>query len=137
MSKTPNRNVSALGPQTETSNGKITTPSSYAGGTPAVSNAVQHSLRDMGMVKAFKGLAALNQKKGFDCPSCAWPDPDTPNKVAEYCENGAKALADEATRTTLDAQFFAEHSVEALSLRTDFELNQLGRLTEPLVLHPD
>lgn len=137
MSKTPNRNVSALGPQNETSNGKITTPSSYAGGTPAVSNALQHSLREMGMVKAFKGLASLNQKKGFDCPSCAWPDPDTPNKVAEYCENGAKALADEATRNTLDAQFFAQHSVEALSLRTDFELNQLGRLTEPLVLHPD
>ena len=68
---------------------------------------------------------------------CAWPVPEHPSKIAEYCENGAKALADEATREHIGADFFAEHSVEELSRLSDFELNKLGRVVEPMVLGPD
>jgi len=83
-----------------------------------------------------KGSREMNQEDGFRCPSCAWPVPENPSKIAEYCENGAKALADEATTEKIGADFFKKHSVEALSQLSDFELNKFGRLIEPLVLKP-
>ncbi|WP_372975631.1 molybdopterin-dependent oxidoreductase, partial [Muriicola sp.] len=76
----------------------------------------------------------MNQKNGFDCPSCAWPDPESPSPIAEYCENGAKALADEATTSHIGADFFRKYSVEELSQFSDYEINAFGRLTEPLIL---
>jgi len=83
-------------------------------------------------------LLKMNQEDGFDCPSCAWPDPEKASKFAEYCENGAKALADEATTKHIDAHFFFTNiPVEELSTLTDYELNKFGRLTEPLVLRPN
>ncbi|MDB5060199.1 MAG: hypothetical protein JWP67_42, partial [Mucilaginibacter sp.] len=65
----------------------------------------------------------MNQKGGFDCSSCAWPDPDDDRSpVGEYCENGAKALAEEATTKRVTAEFFANNSVVDLAKLTDFEI---------------
>jgi uncharacterized protein with NAD-binding domain and iron-sulfur cluster len=76
---------------------KLTPPKQAAAGIPGVVHAVQHVLNEMDPVRGFKALAKLNQKSGFDCPGCAWPDPDDDRSaVAEYCENGAKAIAEEA-----------------------------------------
>tara|TARA_B100000683_G_scaffold161192_1_gene155392 strand:- start:715 stop:2883 length:2169 start_codon:yes stop_codon:yes gene_type:complete len=80
-------------------------------------------------------LQRMNQKDGFDCPSCAWPDPDgARSSVAEYCENGAKALADEATSKRIGRKFMANYSVEALSRKSDYWLGIQGRLTRPMIL---
>jgi molybdopterin-dependent oxidoreductase alpha subunit len=84
-----------------------------------------------------KTLAKLNQKGGFDCPGCAWPDPDghrTP--MAEYCENGVKAIAEEATKRRATPDFFAKHSIDDLGEMTDFELGKSGRITHPMHLRP-
>ena len=130
------RNISIEG-NTHLSNLKIKDAPSYAAGVPGVLNTLKHSLKEMGVFRSANTLLKINQKQGFDCPSCAWPDPENPSRVGEYCENGAKALADEATKTLLNPDFFKEHSVEVLSHWSDFELNQLGRLTEPMVLEED
>ncbi|HLI94396.1 MAG TPA: FdhF/YdeP family oxidoreductase, partial [Puia sp.] len=80
-------------------------------------------------------LRHVNQMGGFDCPSCAWPDPDDERSgVAEYCENGAKAIAEEITTKKLSAGFFAEHSVSQLASLTDYEIGGKGRIAEPLLL---
>jgi len=112
-------------------------PVTHAAGLLGVKEALKHSFKEMGIARSMKALIEMNQKDGFDCPSCAWPDPEKPSKIGEYCENGAKALADEATTKTADSTFFKKHSVEELSQLTDYELNKLGRLTEPLVLKPE
>src|SRR5713226_1165113 len=90
-------------------------------------------LREMGPVRSVKALLAVNKKKGFDCQSCAWPSPDEHRKVAEFCENGAKAVADEATTKRLTEEFFRRHSLDDLRSRSDFWLGQQGRLTQPLI----
>ena len=77
----------------------------------------------------------LNQSHGFDCPGCAWPDPDR-RKHAEFCENGAKAVAEEATRRRIDRRFFAEHSIDELACESDHFLSQQGRLVEPVIRRP-
>ncbi len=112
-------------------------PVTHAAGLLGVKEALRHSFKEMGIVRSMKGLLEMNQKDGFDCPSCAWPDPEKPSKIAEYCENGAKALADEATTSKADIDFFKKHSVEELSQLTDYELNKVGRLVAPLVLKPE
>lgn len=130
------RNVSITGSQ-DFSDLKVTRPVTIAGGALGVKEALKHGFKEMGIVRTMSALQKMNQVDGFECPSCAWPDPEKSSKFAEYCENGAKALADEATTRKIDAEFFAKHSVEALSQLTDFELNKFGRLTVPLVLLPN
>ena len=77
----------------------------------------------------------MNQAEGFDCPSCAWRDPAVNDRRhAEFCENGAKAVAWEATSKRVDAAFFAAHSVSLLREQTDHWLEANGRLTEPMYL---
>ena len=79
----------------------------------------------------------MNQADGFDCPSCAWRDPAAERpQHAEFCENGAKAVAWEATRKRVDAAFFAAHPVAFLREQTDHWLESNGRLTEPMYLAP-
>lgn len=78
----------------------------------------------MGVARGVKGLMVMNQAAGFDCPSCAWPDPDGDRSKEEFCENGAKALASEAPITVAEALFFEKHSVEELAAQTDFWHNQ-------------
>ncbi len=111
-------------------------PQDTAAGFGGVKAAMSHAFREMGVARSMRALSAMNQKEGFDCPSCAWPDPERPSRLGEFCENGAKALADEATSKTIGAEFFAKHSVEELSQLTDFELNRFGRLVEPMLLRP-
>lgn len=116
---------------------RLGNPVQHAAGALGVKEALKHTFKEMGVVRSTRALFKMNQKDGFDCPSCAWPDPEHPSKIAEYCENGAKALADEATTDKIDAAFFAKHSVEELSQLTDYELNRFGRLVSPLVLRPN
>ncbi|MEM9001385.1 MAG: FdhF/YdeP family oxidoreductase [Bacteroidota bacterium] len=137
MSSGFKRNISLTGPQTCADNAQIKQPMAYAGGPFAVQEALRHTFKEMGVVNALKGLLKMNQKNGFDCPSCAWPDPEKPSTAAEYCENGAKALADEATQKSIGTDFFSRYSVEELSLFSDYELNTCGRLTAPMVLHAE
>jgi molybdopterin-dependent oxidoreductase alpha subunit len=87
----------------------------------------------MGAVRTFRTLLKLNQKEGFDCPSCAWPDPDGHRKPAEFCENGAKAVASEATTARATPEFFAAHGIAEMLGRSDLWLDQQGRITHPMV----
>jgi molybdopterin-dependent oxidoreductase alpha subunit len=104
-----------------------------AGGIPAILSTAKYAWREMGALRSLKLLSQLNQKDGFDCPGCAWPDPEE-RAATEFCENGAKHVADEATTKRLNAEFFRRWSVPELSRQSDFWLGQQGRLTEPLVL---
>ncbi len=111
-------------------------PITHAAGYLGVKEALRHTFKEMGVLRSMRALLDMNQKDGFDCPSCAWPDPEQPSPVAEYCENGAKALGDEATTKHIGADFFSRNSVEQLSQLSDYELNKFGRLIEPMVLKP-
>jgi molybdopterin-dependent oxidoreductase alpha subunit len=105
-----------------------------AGGVPAVVSSLQHAWGEMGPVRGTRLLLKLNQQDGFDCPGCAWPDPDAHRSVVEFCENGAKAVAEEGTRARVTPDFFRQHSVAELSRQSDLWLGKQGRLTHPLVL---
>ncbi len=131
--KTNSRTISARPPETFTGL-KVKPRIEVAAGKIAVYESLKHGFKEMGILNSMTALLKMNQQDGFDCPSCAWPDPASPSKVAEYCESGAKALADEATQSHIGAAFFAEHSIESLAAKSDYELNRYGRLTEPLVL---
>lgn len=109
-------------------------PQSVAAGLPAVFSTLSYVVREPGLVRGTQALLKLNQEDGVDCSSCAWPDPDDHRSTFEFCENGAKALADETTKKQIGPDFFARYGVEELSRLTDFKLNNLGRLTHPLYL---
>ncbi len=128
------RKVSIHGSQEFTGNFEFKEPIHHAAGMLGVKEALKHGFKEMGIVRSMRALLDMNQESGFDCPSCAWPNPENPSSFAEYCENGAKALADEATTKHIGEDFFKKNSVEALSQLTDYQLNKFGRLTEPLVL---
>ncbi|WP_230673669.1 FdhF/YdeP family oxidoreductase [Rathayibacter sp. Leaf248] len=102
-------------------------------GIPGVAHALQISLKQMGPLRSAETLLRVNQKTGFDCPGCAWPEADK-RHVAEFCENGAKAVAEEATLRTVTPAFFAQHPLAELETWDDFALGQQGRLTEPMLL---
>jgi molybdopterin-dependent oxidoreductase alpha subunit len=110
---------------------KVSSPKRSAAGAPSVAHSLRQALAEMGPRRSLQALLATNQTHGFDCPSCAWPDPDD-RKTAEFCENGAKAVAWEATRKRVDAAFFAAHSIDDLGAQTDHWLESQGRLTEPM-----
>ncbi|MEM9653515.1 MAG: FdhF/YdeP family oxidoreductase [Actinomycetota bacterium] len=116
---------------------RVTKPKEWATGLPAVVSSVRHILRDTGATRGARALTLLNQPGGFDCPSCAWPDPDDHRSAAEFCENGAKAVASEAMNKTIGAEFFAAHSISELAGRSDHWHDRQGRLGEPLLLDPD
>ena len=101
---------------------------------PAIVEAMKSAWGEMGLVRGTRTLLKLNQMGGFDCPGCAWPEPDRERSHAEFCENGAKHVADEATTKRLTPEFFAQWSVADLSEQSDYWLGQQGRLTQPLVL---
>jgi molybdopterin-dependent oxidoreductase alpha subunit len=104
-----------------------------AAGISSIWETVRRGAGEMGVKRSFKTLLNLNQKDGFDCPSCAWPDPDDDRKTAEFCENGAKAVAAEATRARVTPEFFARHSIPDLLAKSDLWLDKQGRLTHPMV----
>lgn len=107
-----------------------------AAGVPGVLTGLRRSVAEMGVVRTAETLTRINQRDGFDCPGCAWPEDPGGRKVAEFCENGAKAVAEEATRRTVTRAFFDRHPVSDLAQRPEFWLSQQGRLTHPMVLLP-
>jgi molybdopterin-dependent oxidoreductase alpha subunit len=110
-------------------------PAKAAAGVKAVYSSFKHIFGAMPVGRGLKALLNLNQKGGIDCPSCAWPDPDDDrSRIAEYCENGAKAIAEEATTRKVTPVFFQKYSVAELSQKSDYWLGQQGRLTHPMVL---
>ncbi|MBT6850859.1 MAG: FdhF/YdeP family oxidoreductase [Opitutae bacterium] len=110
-------------------------PAKSAAGLPAVTSSMKHAFRESGIGRAAASWIGLNQKNGFDCPSCAWPDPDGHRAKTEFCENGAKAVASEAAnKNRCDAAFFEKWSVEELAAQSDHWHELQGRLTEPVVL---
>ena len=114
---------------------RVGPPKHSAAGVPAVAVAMKRAVEHMGVRRSAQTLLKLNQVDGFDCQGCAWPDPDAEHRhTAEFCENGVKAVADEATRDHLDRDFFARHSLADLAEHTDYWLNQQGRITEPYVV---
>ena len=110
---------------------RITQPKQWAAGVPGVFHALREALGDAGVARSTSTLRRLNQRDGFDCPSCAWPDPPD-RKKAEFCENGAKAVGWEADKARCGPEFFAEHSLSDLRERSEYWLGQQGRLTHPL-----
>jgi molybdopterin-dependent oxidoreductase alpha subunit len=111
---------------------EVSQPKEDAAGIPGVTAALKQSYQQMGVKRTALTLLKVNQKDGFDCPGCAWPEGDK-RHVAEFCENGAKAVAEEATTRRIDRDFFARHTVEELAGRSDYWLGQQGRLTEPML----
>lgn len=105
-----------------------------AGGVPAIIRATRTAWGEMGIVRGTRVLRQLNQVGGFDCPGCAWPEPDGERSHAEFCENGAKHVADEATKQRATPEFFQEWSVADLSQQSDYWLNKQGRITHPMYL---
>jgi len=104
---------------------------SSAAGVPGAANALQYALRELGPARALTLLTKINQKDGFDCMSCAWPDPGHRSRI-EFCENGARATAWEADPLTVPSSFWAEHPVSELAERSEYWLGTQGRLVEPV-----
>lgn len=102
-----------------------------AGGWGAAGATAKVLLQQSVIGKGSKALLAMNQPGGFKCPSCAFPDADERKKL-EFCENGAKALAWEATQFRAGRELFAQHTVTELMAQTDYWLEMQGRLTEPM-----
>lgn len=114
---------------------KYTPAKTWAAGIPAVAAAFSDLIEEKIPFRGMRALFSMNQNGGFDCPSCAWPDPDDERSpIGEYCENGVKALAEEATSKRITEAFFAENSVVDLAQLTDFEIGKKGRLTSPMFL---
>lgn len=112
----------------------IAEPEHWATGVPAAVNALTTGVKQMGVTRTARTLLKVNQVDGFDCQSCAWPDedPSTRKRVA-FCENGARAVADEATLRRVTNDFFAENSISSLREHSDYWLGEQGRLTHPMV----
>ena len=113
----------------------LSKPKNIAAGIPAANSSMYHGLRKMGVTKTIKTLTLVNQSEGFDCPGCAWPDPKH-SSLFEFCENGAKAVADEATNKIITPKFFNDYTVQELSQKSDYWLNEQGRLTSPVYMSP-
>lgn len=115
---------------------KINRPAETAAGLKSIQTVAYRIWEETYVGKGVKTLFKLNQPKGLDCPSCAWPDPDAKevSKIAEYCENGAKAIAWESSNNKLNASFFEQYSIDDLLEKSDHWLEKQGRLTAPMVL---
>ncbi len=114
---------------------KLKKPQVTAAGIPGVKASLQHILGEMRLSTGYKVLNKLNQFDGTDCPGCAWPDPDDHRSgLGEYCENGVKAIAEEATYKKVDPAFFAQYTVGELSEKSDFWLGKRGRISHPMIL---
>ncbi|MDT7681452.1 MAG: hypothetical protein QOG57_1762, partial [Pseudonocardiales bacterium] len=116
---------------------RVSEPKTHAAGLTAVRVSLTMAVKQMGVAGSARNLTRLNQVDGFDCMSCAWPDPDQKHRhKAEFCENGAKAVAWEGTRDRVGPEFFAAHSIAELEGQTEHWLEKQGRLTHPMVRRP-
>ncbi len=124
----------APGKDVDDSNLRAGKPMRSVAGVGGVVHGVTPVLAQVGIARGTRTLLKLNQANGFDCPGCAWPEPAPGKRAhAEFCENGAKAVAEEATLRRITREFFAEHAIDDLREKTDYWLGQQGRLTEPMV----
>jgi formate dehydrogenase major subunit len=110
---------------------EISPPGTSAAGIPGIVHSMGPAFKEMGVMRSLKTLTSMNQKDGFDCMSCAWPDPDH-RKALEFCENGAKALTWEATPVTVPSDFWADHPIRDLLTKSEYWLGMQGRLTDPV-----
>ncbi|MEQ1785690.1 MAG: FdhF/YdeP family oxidoreductase [Acidimicrobiales bacterium] len=110
---------------------RVEAPQRTAAGLAGVAAGLQHVSHQVGLRRGARTLLRMNQPDGFDCPGCAWPEPAHPSHL-ELCENGAKAVAEEATTRRVDRAFFARHPIGDLRERSELWLGQQGRLTEPM-----
>src|SRR5271155_5811156 len=116
----PNSSMS-LQAQNPTDLGKLRMgrASEEAAGIPAIWNTMLYGIGEMGPIRAPEAFLKINQVKGFDCQSCAWPSPDKKRKIFEFCENGAKAVSDESTKKRVGPEFFARYSIADLAAQSD------------------
>lgn len=112
-------------------------PKIYAGGMDAVLNSLSYLYKETGISKSRKIISNLNQVCGFECPGCAWPNPDKHRSRFDFCENGAKNVSAEATTNKVSTEFFKNWSVQDLLMTSGYWLEQQGRLTEPMYLEKD
>ncbi|MFF8270886.1 FdhF/YdeP family oxidoreductase [Streptomyces sp. NPDC016562] len=112
---------------------QVAPPQHAAAGLPAIGHTLRIAQQQMGLARTARTLLKVNQKDGFDCPGCAWPEGDK-RHTAEFCENGAKAVAEEATLRRVTPEFFAAHPLADLAARSGYWLGQQGRITEPMYL---
>ncbi|MCY0935296.1 FdhF/YdeP family oxidoreductase [Streptomyces sp. H34-S4] len=112
---------------------QVAPPKHAAAGLPAIGHTLKIAQEQMGLARATRTLLKVNQKNGFDCPGCAWPEGDK-RHTAEFCENGAKAVAEEATLRRVTPEFFAAHPLADLANRSGYWLGQQGRITQPMYL---
>ena len=120
-------------PPLEKEGARLSGRDTTAAGFLSIYETAHYGVREMGLERSFHTLLKMNQKDGFDCPSCAWPDPDGKRKTAEFCENGAKAIASEATIRRLTPEVFSQHPIPELAKHPDVWLETLGRITHPMV----
>lgn len=110
-------------------------PKGMAGGLHAIISSLKHVIGEIGIWQGVKSMSSVNQIEGFDCPGCAWPDPDEQRSgLGEFCENGAKAVAEEATSRRVGPEFFQKHTIDQLAGKSDYWLGKSGRLTHPMIL---
>ncbi|NUR31545.1 MAG: FdhF/YdeP family oxidoreductase, partial [Catenulispora sp.] len=113
---------------------RVGRPMTSAAGLGGVTHGLRAGLAQMGVRRTALTLLKVNQAGGFDCPGCAWPEPAPRQRPhAEFCENGAKAVAEEATVRRITPGFFAAHPIAELATKTDYWLGQQGRLTSPMI----
>jgi formate dehydrogenase major subunit len=115
---------------------RIKKPKRSAAGLEAVVVALERGMAQSGVTRTARALRRLNQRDGTDCPGCAWPESMGHRKTAEFCENGAKAVAEESTVRTVSPAFWAEHGIAELAGKTDYWLGNQGRITHPVVIRP-
>ncbi|WIK64490.1 FdhF/YdeP family oxidoreductase [Gleimia hominis] len=110
---------------------RVSAPHTKAAGVEGAVRGAFFGVRERGLLP----LIVLNSPKGVKCPGCAWPDAQPgEGGIVDFCENGAKALAEETTGRRCTPQFFADYSIVDLRAETDYWLSRQGRLTTPMII---
>src|SRR5256886_5497634 len=130
--KNSDESVSAQPPE-ESAPPNVKPISKSAGGMTAAITAAKYAFSEMGVVRGTRTLLELNQKDGIDCPGCAWPEPDDERSHFEFCEEGAKHVADEASTKRVTPEFFAKWNIKELAKESDLWVGRLGRVAQPMV----
>ena len=130
---TQSRGSAAAQPPAEPHPAEVSAPARVAAGLASLAKAADVILREPGLTRGVNALRKLNQFDGIDCPGCAWPDPDHDRSLNEYCENGVKAIAEEATSKRITPDFFRHWTIPELSHQSDYWLGHQGRLTHPML----
>src|SRR5258708_39977615 len=130
----PSGSVPGAQPPGETDPAKQRRRHETAAGIPAIIQTLRYVMGRMGIARGTSALFEVNKIHGFDCQSCAWPNPDDHRYFAEFCENGAKAVSDEGTLRGVIPEFFAKYSFHFLLLQSDFWLYEQVLLTYPMSL---